>query len=113
MEDFNYSCEYSTLHHNEYGYVVQCRSCDSYQVTFGNIMLNLLPVEYQTFVAFIGAQHKKTCKCDERVSKSIYMPTDSRKVSLVFSAEEIQNLHDILQQAQLMQEVYRALKNSN
>lgn len=112
-EASNYSCQYTTLHHSDYGYVVQCLHCGGYQLAFGNIMLNLLAQEFKALLDYVWLQHSATAKCDERHSKSIHIPTDSRKTSIVLSVEELLQLNDLLQQAFLMQQVYETLNNKN
>jgi len=109
----NNSCQYNTLHNGEEGYVVKCCHCNGYQMAFGNIMLNLLPEEFKALLDYVALKNKSFQKIDERHSKLIHIPTDSRKVGLVFTPEEITKLNDLLQQAHLMQQVYQTLSNRN
>jgi hypothetical protein len=105
-------CEYNTLHHCEHGYVIQCKNCGSYQVAFGNMMLKLMPEEYQAFKDYLQKQYKKGLT-DEPQTKNIQIPTDSHRVAMIFSRQEAEKLLDLLLQAQLMQQVYESLNNKN
>ena len=107
------NCEYTTLHHNEYGYVIQCRNCTGFQVAFGNIMLHLQTEEYKALSDYLWLLHSNHSETEEPEVKKILVPTDSRKVTMVFSVLETERFYDLLQQAKLMQQVYHTLENKN
>lgn len=106
-------CHYTTLHHCDHGYVVHCRNCDSYQLAFGNVTLHLLLPEYEALWKFICVQYEKKELHEERHCKNIYLPTDSRKVSMVLSAEEIACLYDMLQKARIMSQLFEIIYHKN
>lgn len=112
-ENRNQSCHYTTLHNSELGYVVQCAHCSGFQLAFGNVMLNLLPEEFKALLDYVAMKQESFSNMDDMQSKTVHIPTDSRKVGLVFTPTEISQLNDFLQQAHLMQQVYRTLNNHN
>lgn len=112
-ENQNLPCNYTTLHNCEEGYVVQCAHCNGFQLAFGNVMLNLLPEEFKALLDYVAMKQESFKQTDDMHSKIVHIPTDSRKVGLVFTPTEISQLNDMLQQAHLMQQVYRTLNNHN
>lgn len=95
-------CSYNTLHVNEDGYVIKCNSCMHFQVAFGTTALVFTKGEYIDFCEIVCSEIKEVQYDGFPQSKSIFIPTKSRDIALIFSYREIIKLHNVLINANLI-----------
>lgn len=89
-------CCYKTLHKNEYGYVVFCKSCESLHVGFGNVVLTKSIEEFYSFEARIDVCYKEHL-CDPwQDLKTISICTSVKAITLVYSPDDLKKLSNIL-----------------
>ena len=89
-------CTYTTLQHNQHGYVALCRSCAQVKVAFANTILCFSKSKFNGFVRQIDelrARHSNDAFMDR---KSVLIPTAAKGVTMVFTPHEIQALHKLL-----------------
>lgn len=92
-------CEFQSLYFNDDGYVVRCKQCGCYQLAFGSTMLTLTKKGFETFCKMV--KHK----CNERDflfsehSKCVVIPTPSNGVYMLLTKNEVNQLNEILEEA--------------
>lgn len=89
-------CCYKTLHKNEEGYVVFCKSCESIHVGFGNVVLTKSIEQFYSFEARIDAysrDHQYDLFPD---MKTISVNTSTRTITMVYSPNDLERLSNIL-----------------
>lgn len=106
-------CNYITLRHSEHGYVVQCSSCESYLMAFGNVQLHLSLEEFVALKDYVASKYAKLAPPCVSEQKNIFICTDSQKVSMVFSEVELKAFNELIQQAWLKHHLNLAIKHLN
>lgn len=106
-------CDYTTLHVSQRGYVVQCRNCGSYQMAFGNIQLHICAEEFIALKDYVAIKYRNVAASTERDKRSHYICTDSQRVAMVLSVDELAQYNELLQQAWLKQTMNESIKNMN
>ncbi|MFA6150432.1 MAG: DUF6686 family protein [Chitinophagaceae bacterium] len=92
-------CCYKTLHKNEEGYVVFCKSCESLHVGFGNVVLSKSIEEFYSFEARIDAYYREH-QCDPwQDLKTISISTAVKSITMVYSPNDLKKLSSILNKA--------------
>lgn len=92
-------CCYKTLHKNEYGYVVFCKSCESLHVGFGNVVLTKSIEEFYSFEARIDAYYREHLSDAWQELKTISIGTSTKSITLVYSPDDLKILSNILHKA--------------
>ncbi len=92
-------CCYKTLHKNEEGYVVFCKSCESLHVGFGNVVLTKSIEEFYSFGARIDAYYREHQRDLYPDMKTISVNTSTRTITMVYSPNDLKKLNDILNKA--------------
>ncbi|PVD49567.1 hypothetical protein DC498_24555 [Terrimonas sp.] len=92
-------CQFTNWYADEDGYVIQCKECMHFQVSFGTIMLTLDEQQYQTFVAIVAAKKQALVPMQDCNCKCIILPTPSSAVNIVLSEKELNFLFDMTQAA--------------
>lgn len=92
-------CCYKTLESNEHGYVMRCNSCRHIHVAFGNTILAFTYDQLIHFYRTIQAAREDNKYNCCRDTKSIQIPTAARAVMLVYSINELEHFHSLLNKA--------------
>jgi len=106
-------CDYTTLHVSQRGYVVQCRNCGGYQMAFGNVQLHICTEEFIALKDYVAIKYRNVASSTERDKRDNYICTDSQRVVMVLSIDELGQYNELLQQAWLKQTMNEAIKNMN
>ncbi len=95
------SHQHNVLHQCENGYVIQCDSCKTLHIAFGNVSFDQTEGNFKSFVEYIEGYcwHYRSINSPCR---SIQVPTPYQGFRLLFSPEELKALNDLLQKACLV-----------
>jgi hypothetical protein len=102
-------CNYQVLSHNCYGYVVCFKHCNHFQVAFGTTVLSLTEAEYNQLNYNIKTQKFLQFDNSSPHQKNIKINTPSASISLVLSFNELANLIDLIEEANVMLEIENML----
>jgi hypothetical protein len=90
-------CQNICLHNNEHGCVSECYKCGHIRVAFGNISLTLTPEEFCHLGKAVQNYYYQKESSTQRQTKSIYLQTPSKQVSIVLTIDELEHFTDLLQ----------------
>ncbi len=96
--------EVEVLYHDKKGYVVRCTNCQCYQIAFGTIALDQRPNEFSDFTQLIDRTLKQYSAVNSERHKEIYLSTPYPGIRLLFSYNELFELHEMLQKVSLILE---------
>lgn len=104
-------CDFTTLHHNTHGYVVQCACCRYIQIGFGTTAVTYSPQEFQEL-----RQNLRQCSEFYHDSpfpeiKCVNFQQAAPHVMIVYSPKEIMQLTELVEMATLMLEVEKTLNH--
>jgi hypothetical protein len=106
-------CNFTTLQVSHIGYVIHSRCCGVYQLAFGNIQLQLCVEEFMALKDYVAVKQMQLGASTDRAKKNNYISTDSQRVTMLLSADELGQLNELLQQAWLKQMINESIKNMN
>ncbi len=93
-------CNYQTLFHDDNtGYVVRCRECEKIQVGFGNLMLTVNTLEFDSFRRWIHQIKEEQIAGQPQTVRNIVIPTPCEGMKLLLSARELDGLDIMLEEA--------------
>ena len=92
-------CQFLNWYANEDGYVVQCRDCMHFQLSFGTTMLTLSEEQFQTFVAIVAYKKQEMVSLQDSNCKNIIVPTPSNSVNIILNEKDLNFLYDMTQTA--------------
>lgn len=94
-------CQYQTLYYdNKVGYVVRCPDCDQFQLGYGTVIMNLCHEDFTNFFKKVKSYAIELENKEQLSSiKSIAIPTASLGFNLFVSEREMQELFQMLDQA--------------
>lgn len=92
-------CQFSNWYADEDGYVIQCKECMHFQVSFGTTMLTLNEAQYQTFVSIVACKKQELDPMHDPNCKCIVLPTPSGAVNIILSEKELNFLYNMTQAA--------------
>lgn len=92
-------CQFLNWYADEDGYVIQCKDCMHFQLSFGTTMLTLSEEQYQTFVAIVAYKKQELVPMQDSDCKCIVVPTPSNSVNIILSEKELTFLYDMTQAA--------------
>ncbi len=103
------------LHQNDFGYVSQCLTCGTLQVSLGNFLLSLPQAH---FGAFVQAVHAVGKQAQPEVAhlhplthfRPYLIKTPVYHLYMAFSEEEYQQALELLSMAQIMFQSYQLLQ---
>ena len=81
------------------GYVLQCKLCQSYQVTFGNIFLEFTPEEmnhFKKFLTELNVDYLDQFYGSVAVKRNISIPTMQSNLQIILSQGELIELRCLL-----------------
>gem|GEM_PF-867493 len=91
-------CNFKTWHFDDHGCILQCKACNTYQVTFGTTMLTLDKNNFEAFITLVMARYETLIPIDDKL-KYIVLPTPSNTIHVVLTEKELLHLHCMLQSA--------------
>lgn len=92
-------CHFKSWYFDDDGYVIECTSCEHLRVCFGSTMLTLTHADFRAFYDLVcWKKESHLPSCDEN-TKSIVIATPCRSVQIILSERELNDLYDMLQQA--------------
>lgn len=106
-------CKLSPLEHNEHGYVATCSNCRCWQVAFGNTILSFRQDQFNAFLRSVENRLKDQCLMEQEGVKCIHLSTAHRCIQLVFTQEELYQLHHLLDMAVAGIEIKKLLETDN
>ncbi|NCI47328.1 DUF6686 family protein [Sediminibacterium soli] len=93
-------CQYHTwFRDEEKGFVIECRNCRKLQLAFGMVMVRFAENEFHSFRRYIASKREEFEGTDNRTDKTILLQTPCESLNFLFSYEELENLHLMLEQA--------------
>lgn len=87
------------INHTQNGFFLQCIHCQSYQVSFGNIFLELTQRELDHFRNFLNtfdADHWEQVYCSCSAKRKIPIPTLQTNLQIMLSRTELEELKHLL-----------------
>ncbi|MEM7575569.1 MAG: DUF6686 family protein [Bacteroidota bacterium] len=90
------------LHCDEYGYVVFCRNCRSFQLGYGTVCLNQEELEFQAFADMIRRYHRENAHRQDCGCRDIYINSPHPGMGLIFSPRDLEQLDNMLQKSLLI-----------
>jgi hypothetical protein len=94
-------CDYHVLYQNEHGYVVRCKKCDCIKVAFGTTAISLTRQQLEDFAEVVNEYKEAVGIGLYPNHKAIAIPTTAKSIQLLYSAEDLQHLIEILNEALL------------
>ncbi len=91
------------------GYITQCRSCNHFQLAFGTSLLTLNGEQMEEFILTTDYELEMNNYTEMPNSKCILLPTFSQSSNMVVTYNEIKQLADLTQTAQLLLDVDQLL----
>jgi len=95
-------CKSHVLHTSDHGCISLCSECGKIQVCFGTTISVHSSKEFTQFCSMISDLLTEHANTENRRQKTIYVSTQLSNLMLVFSVEDLENLHDVLVQASAM-----------
>jgi len=91
-------CSYKTWFHDDaIGYTVQCSSCQTLQIGFGNLMLTLSLTAFEELRARIHKEMDELNPDMAASAKCIIVPTPCESMNLLLSPNELLGVHTMLE----------------
>lgn len=103
-------CTYKTLTKSKHGYLIYCTKCKHYQLAFGTSLINMSEGEFEEFKRVAQEQFSEQRNSSMEWYKSIQLPVFAQNNIMVLSYVELKYLIDMIQQAELLEEVDVILK---
>ncbi len=92
-------CQFKHWFFDDNGYVVQCEACGYFQLSFGTTMLTLDNTNYTAFVKLVATTKESHVPMKDKNVKCIVLPTPSTCIHNIFTENEFEHLHSMLQEA--------------
>ncbi|MBS1664389.1 MAG: hypothetical protein JST68_25315 [Bacteroidetes bacterium] len=92
-------CQFKSCYAGENGYIVRCEDCQHFQVGFGTTVLTLNAYDFQAFLGIVAYKKENHQPIHDPNTRSIVLPTPCSTVHLIFSENELADLHIMLQEA--------------
>ena len=94
-------CNFNTLSNIEFGLVVWCQDCESYNLYFGNIVLTLNHQGLEQFKDYIMQKYSASYCNGNRECKQILVETTLDGMQMFFSLNEMGALIALIQEAEI------------
>lgn len=95
-------CNYKVYHQSEYGYLVRCRCCGHFQLAFGTIAVSLTADQFSEMTVTVNEYHLAYGNDAFRDQKTIRIPAASKAVSIALTVNELDILHNILDESLIL-----------
>lgn len=89
----------TVINHTKNGFFLQCEKCKSYQVSFGNIYLELTEKElthFQGFLAQLDPNHWERVYCNCTIKRKIPIPTLQSNLQIMLNRAELEEFKILL-----------------
>lgn len=101
-----------TIFKNEYGKVSKCNNCNYFQISFGNIVMNVNSSDFHSFTDLINKLCRKYL-CSSNLSEDkLYIQLDVPDFFISISKSELEKLNNLLNQVVLKNQVDNLIQNS-
>jgi hypothetical protein len=102
-------CKFKVLEHSEHGFVALCKGCNILQIVCGNVAIIVNEPTFNAFVKMINQFANEKQFVTDRELRNIYLESPCRNMHLVFSANELDMLNQLLSQASLLIQAQKML----
>ncbi len=106
-------CKYKILYHSNKGYIGECPNCQQIQLAYGTSALNFDPAQYHNFYKLLLEKQKEVKNEQNKNRKLITLSTEYAGFSLVLSVSELNELVQMLSQANFENEVQLLISSIN
>lgn len=107
-------CQYHTWFRDErMGFVIECNQCHKIQVAFGMMMASFREDEFHRFRSYIRNRFADEFPGGNEHDKTIALNTPCDSLSLLFSYQELNDLHGMLEQADTEMKTQKMLQLFN
>lgn len=93
------SCELQSLYFGNDGYVVRCKQCGNYQITFMCIMITLNECDFRAFCRIVKQKSEEADYAFAEHSKCISIQTPAEGVNFLLTKAEVNRFTEILEEA--------------
>ena len=97
------------LHENELGSVIQCKSCEKIAVTINNILYICDKKEFHSLFEMVELvdQQLEDYIFEIMNKKFVVIDTRIKKINLIFSLNQFEQLTELMNQSKYMKEVHK------
>ena len=97
------------LHENELGSVIQCKSCEKIAVTINNILYICDEKEFHSLFEMVELvdQQLEDYIFEIMNKKFVVIDTRIKKINLIFSLNQFEQLTELMNQSKYMKEVHK------
>ena len=97
------------LHENELGSIIQCKSCEKIAITINNIIYICDEKEFHSLFEMVELvdQHLEDYIFELMNKKFVVIDTRIKKINLIFSLNQFEQLTELMNQSKYMKEVHK------
>ena len=97
------------LHENELGSIIQCKSCEKIAITINNILYICNEKEFHSLFEMVELidQQLEDYIFDIMNKKFVVIDTRIKKINLIFSLNQFEQLTELINQSKYMKEVHK------
>ena len=93
-------CRHQTLFYDDQlGYIIRCTACENFQLGYGNLLITLNAVEFESFQSCIHKSLELYSDAENRSVKCIFIPTPCEGLKMMLSKNELADLNKMLDSA--------------
>ena len=93
-------CNYHTwFHHEQSGYIIECKHCNKIQVCFGNLLLSFRQEGFENFRQYVEKQAESIDPAADKHIKSIVLKTYCKGVNMLLTNAELEGFYQMLEYA--------------
>ncbi len=92
-------CNFKNWFFDDNGYVVQCESCNYFQVSFGTLMLTLDTLNFEALIDVVSNNMATLVPMKNKDIKCIILPLPSGCINAILTERELRQLHFMLEEA--------------
>ena len=97
------------LHENELGSIIQCKSCEKIAITINNIIYICDEKEFHSLFEMVELvdQQLEDYIFEIMNKKFVVIDTQIKKINLIFSLNQFEQLTELMNQSKYMKEVHK------
>ena len=104
-------CQPKRLYLNKFGEITQCNCSARIQLAFGNFILALSEAELRVLQDYIPPLYEEEKSLSQSVrERNIYLSPSIHHLMLAFSLEELAGLMDLINQAAIVLEIQKIIR---
>lgn len=92
-------CNFKSWYFDDSGYVIECIDCAHIRVCFASTVLTLSAPDFKAFFDLVCRKKESHVSLCEEHTKSIVLATPCKYVQIILSEHELNEVYDMLQQA--------------